>query len=201
MGRSTTRSSRTPASGLITSSQPDTSHPVASIDEASLTSRQQMSLGLDSDTSSPASPDGHTHSDSPASPTMPMSGPAAVPANRSATRARGAESATLDIFGRHGSTSSASADLQRSLESRLRAALDSRGSTLFVLTWKDAVTPSGHRICALRASARRTSDSGCTSPHSTWPTPVVNDSKGSDYSYSNGDHDRPALKLGGRRSS
>jgi hypothetical protein len=43
------------------------------------------------------------------------------------------------------------------------------GSTLFTLTWNDAVTPSGRRICALRASARRTSGSGCTS----WPTPTL----------------------------
>jgi len=64
---------------------------------------------------------------------------------------------------------------------------------LFRLTWNDAVTPSGRRICALRASAPRTPDSACGS----WPTPLVNDSKGSDYSYSNGEHDRPALKLSG----
>lgn len=32
---------------------------------------------------------------------------------------------------------------------------------------------------------------------SGWPSPVVNDAKGSDYSYSQGNHDRPALKLGG----
>jgi hypothetical protein len=30
-----------------------------------------------------------------------------------------------------------------------------------------------------------------------WPSPVANDSKGSDYSYSQGNKDRPALKLGG----
>lgn len=30
-----------------------------------------------------------------------------------------------------------------------------------------------------------------------WQTPTVNDSKGSDYTYSNGDHDRPFLKLPG----
>jgi hypothetical protein len=30
-----------------------------------------------------------------------------------------------------------------------------------------------------------------------WPSPVVNDSKGSDYSYSQGDHSKIALKLGG----
>lgn len=50
----------------------------------------------------------------------------------------------------------------------------SRGSTLFVLTWKVRVTPSGRRICALRASAPRTSDSACGS----WPTAQASDDTG-----------------------
>lgn len=66
----------------------------------------------------------------------------------------------------------------------------SGGSTLFSLTWNDAVTPSGRRICALRASVLRTPDSGCTS----WPTPTV--SRGV-YSYARGDHETPTLKLAG----
>jgi hypothetical protein len=66
----------------------------------------------------------------------------------------------------------------------------SGGSTLFSLTWNDAVTPSGRRICALRASVRRTQDSGCTS----WPTPTV--SRG-DYSYAHGNHETPTLNLAG----
>lgn len=75
----------------------------------------------------------------------------------------------------------------------MRQRLASSGSTLFRLTWNDAVTPSGRRICALRASALRTPDSGCSS----WPTPLVNDSKNSDYTYSGGDRDRLCLKLPG----
>jgi hypothetical protein len=61
------------------------------------------------------------------------------------------------------------------LESKLRAGLASRGSTLFALTWKQRATPSGRQICALRASGRRTSDSGCSSVPSGWPTPVRQD--------------------------
>jgi hypothetical protein len=49
----------------------------------------------------------------------------------------------------------------------LRPRTDLLGSTLFTLTWKDRVTPSGRLICALRASVRRTSGNDCTS----WPTP------------------------------
>jgi hypothetical protein len=141
---------------------------------ASKISALPMLPGLDSDTSSPASADGPTRSDSPGSPMTPTSGLAHAPVSLSAKRARGAEHATLDIFGRHGSHSSRSVALQSSLESRLRAATASRGSTLFSLTWNDAVTPLGRRICALRASAHRTSGSGCTS----WPTTSATDHKG-----------------------
>jgi hypothetical protein len=70
----------------------------------------------------------------------------------------------------------------------------SSGSTLFRLTWNDAITPSGRRIYALRASVLRTSDSGCTS----WPTPLATDgSKASAYSNRNGDPNQPCLKLTG----
>jgi hypothetical protein len=49
----------------------------------------------------------------------------------------------------------------------------SSGSTLYTLTWKHRATPSGQQICALRASAPRTSDSGSTG----WPTPTTRDWK------------------------
>ena len=137
----------------------------------------------------------------------------------------------IDIFGLCGSDSSASAALQSSLASRLQMAMESLGSTLYVLTWKERATPSGRLICALRASARRTDDSAFTSwptPKASdslrggclnrnfqdtteggrsnlcdramlaaWPTPTCNDSKGSAYTYSGGNHDKPALKLPG----
>lgn len=53
------------------------------------------------------------------------------------------------------------------LAENLKKRTDVLGSTLFNLTWKERVTQSGRRICALRASGRRTSGSDCTS----WPTP------------------------------
>jgi hypothetical protein len=79
---------------------------------------------------------------------------------------------TSGTSGLTGTTSSASATLQQSLASKLRAATASAGSTLYRLTWKQRATPSGRQICALRASARRTSDSGSGS--SGWPTPAAN---------------------------
>ena len=142
-------------------------------------------------------------------------------------------------FGLRGSSSSASAALQSSLVSKLRARMALDGSTVFRLTWKQRTTPSGRLIWALRASARSTSDNasgswpsptannyeqrdelaaaerrarlkakhgngngfgltlGNAARLASWPSPVVNDAKGSDYAYSQGNHDRPVLKLGG----
>jgi hypothetical protein len=42
---------------------------------------------------------------------------------------------------------------------------------LYVLTWKDRVTPSQQRISALRASVLRTSGSACTG----WPSPAAHE--------------------------
>lgn len=81
---------------------------------------------------------------------------------------------TSGIYGPPGSTSSRSAGLQSSLESRLRARLSMLGSTLYTLTWKAWVTPSGVSRFRLRASVRRTSET----ERSGWPTPAMTDYKG-----------------------
>lgn len=79
---------------------------------------------------------------------------------------------TQDTFGQASPGSSASQSLQSSLESKLRARLSSLGSTLYTLTWKPWVTPSGLSRFRLRASVRRTSVTDC----SGWPTPTTCDS-------------------------
>ncbi len=133
---------------------------------------------------------------------------------------------TLATCGPNGTGSSLSAVLQSCLASRLPALMGSSGSTLFSLTWKEAITPSGRRICLLRASGRLTSASASSSwpsPNASgadrggqasraggrrsnlidsaqlapWPTATANDAKGSAYSYRNGDHERVCLKLPG----
>lgn len=147
-------------------------------------------LDLVSATSSPASLDGASRYASQVSPTTRVSGPDPVPASRSATPGAAPDSTTTATSGLPGSDSSANADPDSSLESRLRALLDSSGSTLFTLTWKVRATPSGRPICALRALALRTGGSGCSS----WPTPVA--SRG-DYSHRNGNPDERTLKLSG----
>jgi len=121
--------------------------------------------------SSPASESGHTPSDKPDGQTTILYGPDPAHASLSARQAKEAGLLTSGTYGRRSSTSSSSAALQSSLASRLQAATDSTGSTLYALTWKDRITPSGLRICALRASARRTSDSASTG----WPTPAHRD--------------------------
>ena len=72
-------------------------------------------------------------------------------------------------------TSSKSADLQSSLESRLQARTQTLGSTLYAMTWKPWVTPSGRSRSRLRASVRRTSETGSTG----WVTPAARDWKDS----------------------
>jgi hypothetical protein len=121
------------------------------------------------------------------------SGPDPALANLSPRQAKELGLMTSGTYGRSGITSSASAALERSLVSRLQAKTDSVGSTLFKLTWKVRITPSSRSIYALRASVRRTSDNDCGS----WPTPVVNDTTGSKYAYSRGQHDKITLKLPG----
>jgi len=129
-------------------------------------------------TSSPASAFGATHSERPAGTMRGPSGPARARASPSARAVAVQGSLTLDTSGPTGSVSSASAALQSFLESRLRAKTASLGSTMYSLTWKARVTPQRRSISALRASARRTSDSASTSQPSGWPTPLKSDGDG-----------------------
>lgn len=96
-----------------------------------------------------------------------LSLPAPAPASPSATPAAAEEKPTIGIFGPSSSASSRSAALQSSLESKLRARLDSAGSMEYTLTWKMRTTPSGRRIYARRASRRPKS----ASAYSGWGSP------------------------------
>jgi hypothetical protein len=126
-------------------------------------------------TSSQGSAAGASASVSQDGPTTVLFGPDPALASLSARQAEERGLLTSGTSGRIGTTSSASASLQSSLESRLRARTASVGSTLYALTWKPRATPSGRQICALRASARRISDSGSGSSESGWPTPTTAD--------------------------
>ena len=128
-------------------------------------------MGTPSVTSSPESGDGAWLSDSPGGPMTDLSGPAVAPASLSASQARDMGWLTSGTYGRIGSILYGANDLQSSLVNRLMQRLPTGGSTLFKMTWKAKVTPSGQSVSLLRASGLRISGSGSGS----WPTPVSND--------------------------
>jgi hypothetical protein len=157
-----------------TSSTLATSRQASSMSAPSRMSTPRTCAASPNATSSPASASGATPFGAPDGQTTDLFGPVPVRANLSARQARELGLLTSGTSGLRGFTSFASADLQRSVASRLRAATASLGSTLFSLTWKQRTTPAGLWIWQLRASARRTSDSACGS----WPTPLVNNVRG-----------------------
>jgi hypothetical protein len=113
---------------------------------------------------------GVTPSDSPDGPMIDLFGQAVAPVSPSAPQANSVAQKMSATYGLRSSVSSASAALQHSWVNKLQERLDSRGSTMFSLTWKAQVTPLRRQICRLAASALRTGDSGCGG----WPTPDTN---------------------------
>ena len=142
-------------------------------------------------TSLPALQSGRTHCGLQAGPMTARSGP--DHAHASLFQAPVPEKGPMipATFGQSGLTSSASADLQRFLESRLKQRLSTDGLILYKATWKTRVTPLGRSVCLLALSVPRTSDNGCGS----WHTPLCNDARGSAYSKS---RSGPILKLTGQ---
>lgn len=70
-----------------------------------------------------------------------------------------------------------SADLQQKLTEKLMTKTAALGSTLYKLTWKPWVTPSGRSRFRLRASVPRTSVTACIGALSAWPTATTRDWK------------------------
>ena len=124
--------------------------------------------------SSPGSACGHSPYDEQAGPIAALFGQALVPANLSARQAKEMGLLTSGIYGPHGSTSLDSEALSSSLVSKLAAKTLMYGSTLYKLTWKPWVTPSGRSRFRLRASAPRISATDSTG----WPTPTTSDGSG-----------------------
>lgn len=125
--------------------------------------------------SSPASAAGPTLSGRPAGMTPAPSGPGPAPASPSPSPESRRASTTSDTSGRSGESSSASARLQSSLESRLRARLI--GSDLCEVTWKRWDAPWGQCLSKPRARVRTIfgTDTG------SWPTPTTRDHKDGSY--------------------
>lgn len=101
--------------------------------------------------------------------TIAQFGQCLAPASLSARQARELGLMTSGICGPMRSTSLRSAHLQLSLGSKLAQRLSNLGSTLYTLTWKPWVTPSGVLRFRQRASVRRTSETERTG----WPTPTA----------------------------
>lgn len=116
-----------------------------------------------------------------------------VRANLSARQAKELGLMTSGTCGQPSTTSSKSAALQSSLESRLQAVTQCLGSTLYKLTWKPWATPSVRSRSRLRASVLRTSETGSTG----WPTPRTSDTNGPGLHGTGGMDLRTAVTLAG----
>lgn len=102
-------------------------------------------------------------------PTIARSGQEVRRASLSARQVRALGLLTSGTFGRPSTTSSQSADLEQSLVSKLQAKTQMLGSSLYTLTWKPWIMPSGLSRSRLRGLARRTSETGAIG----WPTPTT----------------------------
>lgn len=142
--------------------------------EASKISYQMNFDDLTNAISSRELEDGHTLSDSQDTQKDAKYGPVHALASLSARQAKEKGLLTSGTFGQHGSISSISFALTRSLVSRLRVQTEKNGSTLFRLIWKQLATPSGWRYYLLRALVRRTAGTEFIS----WPTPKARDDRG-----------------------
>lgn len=80
---------------------------------------------------------------------------------------------TIDTYGLNGNASSASANLQFALESKLAQRLPKGGLTMFIKGWKRKATPLGRLYCQLAPSVRPIDESDC----GLWPTPDASDSR------------------------
>lgn len=96
-------------------------------------------------------------------------GPVPVLASLSARQVKELGLQTSGISGRVGNTSLRSADLQSSLESRLRVLLT--GSDLCAVTWKTWITPWGTCLSKPRAQVQIIAGTDC----GLWPTPASRD--------------------------
>lgn len=171
----TTKSNRMRPSGCATSSTRATS-PLASLTPgASKMLTPATYANSRSAISSPASAFGLTPYVLPDGAMTDLFGPVPVLANLSPRQARELGLMTSGTCGRTSTTSSRSASLQSSLESRFRENVQVHGSTLFKLTWKPWATPSGRSRSRLVASALTTSANARTGVPT--PTSTIVDEK------------------------
>lgn len=117
--------------------------------------------------SSPASAGGRSLCNSQAGPQLDLFGLDRVLVSHSQPQAKDSAPQTNGTSGPCSPNSSAPASLPFALANRLRQRLAGNGSLEYSLTWKEWAISGQEPICALRASAHRTSGKGCGG----WPTP------------------------------
>jgi hypothetical protein len=137
-------------------------------------SAQMILKDTPSATSSQESVSGATHCEAQAGQMIDLFGRVVVLASPSASLAPVKASPTSATSGQHGSNLLSSADLTLSLANKLKAQLNTDGSILFKMTWKEKAISSGLPVFLLRGSVRRTSDTDCTS----WRSPQKSDGEG-----------------------
>lgn len=114
--------------------------------------------------------DGNSHCTSPDTANS-NAGLVVAPVSRTQPQEKAKATTTKEIYGPISFASSASVALQSCLASRLRERFGTGGSMEYNETWKEKATPLGLPYSAHTASARRTSDSGCTGELSGWMSP------------------------------
>lgn len=141
--------------------------------DQSLKSKLQIWKALHNVTSLQGSEVGHTHFASQESPMISRAGQEAHHANHLASPVSNSGRLMRGTSPQPLCASLTSASLQSSLASKLRQRLESTGSTIYSLSWKDKVTPAGRPYCQRAASVRRTKEIGCSSvPLADWVTPT-----------------------------
>ena len=138
------------------------------MNDPSLKSVPTTCADLHNATSSQESEDGRSRSGSPDGLKHGERGQQACHASRSVSPATSSVSQTSAICGLHSSDLSGSADLQQSLESKLR--LRMLGSPLCAVVWKDWITPWGQYLSKPRAQV----GINCATAISLWPALTSN---------------------------
>jgi hypothetical protein len=121
-------------------------------------SAQMILKDTPSATSSQGLASGATHCEAQAGQMIDLFGRVVVLASPSALLAPVKALPTSVTSGQHGSNSLSSADLTLSLANKLKQQLNTDGSILFKMTWREKVTASGLSVSLLRGSVRRISD-------------------------------------------
>lgn len=138
-------------------------------------SHHQTLTGLNNVISSPELAAGRLPSASLASPMITLAGQEAHHVSHSAQQVSSSGNSTSDTLPQHLCALSLSAALQSSLANRLRRQLESTGSMIYSMSWKEKNTPAGRQYCQRLASVLRIKETDYSLVRSFWNTPAASD--------------------------